>query len=167
MPSKTDLFNAGYSFYRSGNPQATVDIFNIYTQKYSDDILGYYWIGKASSVIDSTMVLALANPSYEKVIVLGEALVDKTKSKTQVMTAYKYMIDYLANIKKDKTTALAYCDRALLLDPADAEIISYKEVIPKLNMSAAPAKATPPKATTPAKPTGTKPPVKAAPVKKK
>ncbi len=165
MPSKTDLFNTGYSFYRSGNPQSTVDIFNIYTQKYPDDILGYYWVGKASSVIDSTMTLSLANPSYEKVIQLGEALTDKTKSKTQVMTAYKYMIAYMANIKKDKVAALAFCDKALLLDPADADVISYKEVIPKMNMSATPPKTTP--KATPAKPAGTKTPVKAAPVKKK
>jgi tetratricopeptide (TPR) repeat protein len=165
-PSKTDIFNTGYSFYRSGNPQKTVETFNIFTQKYPEDILGYYWVGKASSVIDSTMTLSLANPSYEKVIQLGEALTDKTKSKTQIMTAYKYMIAYMANIKKDKAAALAFCDKALLLDPTDADVISYKDVIPKMNMSAAPPKQTP-KPTTPAKPAGTKPPAKAAPVKKK
>ena len=84
ISTKTDLFNTGYSFYRSGNPQRTVDIFNTYTQKFPDDILGHYWIGKASSVIDTTMTLALAIPSYEKVILLGEALTDKTKNKTQL-----------------------------------------------------------------------------------
>jgi len=167
ISTKTDLFNTGYSFYRSGNPQRTVDIFNTYTQKFPDDILGHYWIGKASSVIDTTMTLALAIPSYEKVILLGEALTDKTKNKTQIMTAYKYMIAYMANIKKDKVAALAYCDKALLLDPTDADVINNKESISKMNMNPTPTKPIPKltvKPVTPVKPAGTKPPAK-APVK--
>jgi len=167
ISTKTDLFNTGYSFYRSGNPQKTVDIFNTYTQKFPDDILGHYWIGKASSVIDTTMTLALAIPSYEKVILLGEALTDKTKNKTQIMTAYKYMIAYMANIKKDKVAALAYCDKALLLDPTDADVINNKESISKMNMNPTPTKPIPKltvKPVTPVKPAGTKPPAK-APVK--
>lgn len=167
ITTKTDLFNTGYSFYRSGNPQRTVDIFNTYTQEFPDDILGHYWIGKASSVIDTTMTLALAIPSYEKVILLGEALTDKTKNKTQIMTAYKYMIAYMANIKKDKVAALAYCDKALLLDPTDADVINNKESISKMNMNPTPTKPIPKltvKPVTPVKPAGTKPPAK-APVK--
>lgn len=169
ITTKTDLFNTGYSFYRSGNPQRTVDIFNTYTQKFPDDILGHYWIGKASSVIDTTMTLALAIPSYEKVILLGEALTDKTKNKTQIMTAYKYMIAYMANIKKDKVAALAYCDKALLLDPTDADVINNKESISLMNMNPTPTKSTPKltvKPVTPVKPAGTKPPAN-APLKKK
>jgi tetratricopeptide (TPR) repeat protein len=167
ITTKTDLFNTGYSFYRSGNPQKTIEIFNQYTQKFPDDILGHYWVGKASSVIDTTMTLALAIPSYEKVILLGEALTDKTKNKTQIMTAYKYMIAYMANIKKDKVAALAYCDKALLLDPTDADVINNKESISKMNMNPTPTKPIPKltvKPVTPVKPAGTKPPAK-APVK--
>ena len=167
ITTKTDLFNTGYSFYRSGNPQKTIEIFNQYTQKFPDDILGHYWVGKASSVIDTTMTLALANPSYEKVILLGEALTDKTKNKTQIMTAYKYMIAYMANIKKDKVAALAYCDKALLLDPTDADVINNKESISKMNMNPTPTKPIPKltvKPVTPVKPAGTKPLAK-APVK--
>jgi len=167
ITTKTDLFNTGYSFYRSGNPQKTIEIFNQYTQKFPDDILGHYWIGKASSVIDTTMTLALAIPSYEKVILLCEALTDKTKNKTQIMTAYKYMIAYMANIKKDKVAALAYCDKALLLDPTDADVINNKESISKMNMNPTPTKPIPKltvKPVTPVKPAGTKPPAK-APVK--
>lgn len=169
ITTKTDLFNTGYSFYRSGNPQKTIEIFNQYTQKFPDDILGHYWVGKASSVIDTIMTLALAIPSYEKVIALGEALTDKTKSKTQIITAYKYMIAYMANIKKDKVAALAYCDKALLLDPTDADVINNKESISKMNMNPTPTKPTPKlmvKPVTPVKPAGTKPPAN-APLKKK
>lgn len=162
-PTRTDVFNAGYSFYRSGNPQTSIEVFNVFTQKFPEDILGYYWVGKASWVIDTTMTLGLANPAFDKVIQLGEPMADKSKIKTQLMTAYKYMIIYNANIKKDKVGALGYCDRAFLLDSLDQEIVTYKASIPKMNMNAAPAKPASPstKQTTPATPatkpaTGTK-----------
>ncbi|GAB2817967.1 tetratricopeptide repeat protein [Ferruginibacter profundus] len=181
VPTKTDVFNAGYSYYRSGNPQASIDVFNIYTQKFPDDVLGFYWVGKASWVIDTTMTLAMANPAFEKVIQLGEPMTDKSKIKTQLMTAYKYMIIYDANIKKDKPGALDYTDRAFLLDSTDVDVKNYKVSIPKLNMNAAPAKPktnTPPTPPVPpAKPATTKPATgttvpkanstKAAPAKKK
>ena len=140
IPSRTDIFNAGYSYYRSGNPQTSIEVFNLFTQKFPEDILGYYWVGKASWVIDTTMTLGMANAAFDKVIQLGEPVVDKSKIKTQLMTAYKYMIIYNANIKKDKPAAISYTDKAFLLDSLDQEIISYKASIPKMNMSAAPAK---------------------------
>ena len=139
-PTRTDVFNAGYSYYRSGNPQTSIEVFNVFTQKFPEDILGYYWVGKASWVIDTTMTLGMANTAFDKVIQLGEPVVDKSKIKTQLMTAYKYMIIYNANIKKDKPAAINYTDRAFLLDSLDQEIISYRASIPKMNMSAVPAK---------------------------
>ncbi len=172
-PTRTDMFNAGYNFYRSGNPQGSIEVFNMYAQKFPDEVLGYYWVAKASWVIDTTMTLSLANPSFEKVIQLGEAAADKSKIKTQLMTAYKYMIIHSANIKKDKDLSLSYCEKALLVDPADQEVLTNKDAISKMNMNPAPPPKTPPAKTTPAKPTKTtgvaKVPVKTVkePVKKK
>ncbi|MEI9958080.1 MAG: hypothetical protein WDM90_17650 [Ferruginibacter sp.] len=150
-PTKTDVFNAGYSYYRSANPQAAIDEFNIYTQKFPDDVLGFYWVGKASWVIDTAMTQGLANPAFDKVIQLAEPMTDKSKVKTQLMTAYKYMIIYNANIKKDKAVALDFTDRAFLLDSTDQDVITYKTSIPKMNMNAAPPRATPKTPTPPAK----------------
>lgn len=172
-PTRTDLFNAGYNFYRSGNPQGSIDVFNMYAQKFPDEVLGFYWVAKASWVIDTTMTLSLANPSFEKVIQLGEASADKSKIKTQLMTAYKYMIIYSANIKKDKELSLSYCEKALLVDPADQEVLTNKDAISKMNTNPAPPAKNPPAktpATKPAKTTGVaKVPAKTVkePVKKK
>ncbi len=140
IPTRTDIFNAGYNYYRSGDPQTAITMFNVFTQKYPDDILGYYWVAKPSWVIDSTMELGMANPSFAKVIQLGEATADKSKIKTQLMTAYKYMIAYYANIAKNKDSALNYIDRAIALDPTDQENINNKDVISKMNMNAPPPK---------------------------
>ena len=72
---------------------------------------------------------------------------------------YKYFVAYYANIKKDKATALAYCDSVLVLDPADTEAAKNKEVIQAMNMNA-PAPKQQPKSGGASKPSadkGTKP----------
>ena len=138
MPSRTDIFNGGYNYYRSGDPQTSIAVFNVFTQKYPEDILGYYWIGKASWVIDSTMSLDMPNHAFEKVIQLGEATPDKSKIKTQLMTAYKYMVAYYATIRQDKDSALNFVGRALALDSTDQESLKNKDIITKLKLTPVP-----------------------------
>jgi tetratricopeptide (TPR) repeat protein len=157
-PSKTDLYNAGYNYYRSGNFQPSIEMFNIYTQKFADDIFGYYMVGKANWGIDTTMVLGLANASFEKAILVGEAATDKSKIKNQLLGSYKYLVAWAANVKKDKELALSYSDKALLVDPTDQEIISNRDAISKMNMNAPPPqppKPLPVKPATPVKPVKT------------
>lgn len=138
--SKTDFYNSGYNYFRSGAFQQSAEVFTLYTQKYPDDIFGYYMVGKSNWGIDTTMAMSLANPSFEKAIQVGEAYPDKSKIVAQLVGSYKYMIAYLANVKKDKPGALAMCDKAMLVDPADQELIQYKDVISKMNMNAPPPK---------------------------
>ncbi len=151
---KTDLYNAGYNYFRGGDYQSAINIFNIYSAKYPDDIFSYYMIGKANWAIDSTMEQGLANPFFQKAIEVGQA--DKVKNKSQLIGSYKYFVAYYANIKKDKATAIAYCDSVLAVDPADAEALNNKVAIGSMNMNP-PA---PPKQTKPAanKPSGSKQP---------
>ena len=130
---KVDLYNAGYSYYRSAIFDTAIILFNRYAAKYPEDIFGFYMVGKASSGIDTTMMMGLANPAYEKAIQIGEAAADKSKVKTQLAGAYKYMIAYAANVLKDKASALEFCEKALALDPTDQEAVSYKDAISKIN----------------------------------
>ena len=147
-PTKTDLYYAGYNYFRSGYYQPAIDVFNIYGQKYPDDAFSYYMIGKAYWAIDSTMEQGLANPSFQKTIDVG--LVDKVKYKNQLIGSYKYFVAYFANIKKDKTIAINYCDSVLAIDPADTEALNNKTVIGSMNMNApATPKQTKPAATKP------------------
>jgi tetratricopeptide (TPR) repeat protein len=154
-PTKTDLYNTGYNYYRIGQYNPSIEMFNLYAQKYPEDIFGHYFLGKANWAIDTLMTAGTANPFFEKAIAIGEAATDKSKVKNQLIGSYKYMIQYNTNIKKDKVAALAFCDKALAVDPAEAEIISMKDIISKMNMNATPPatpKITPPtKTTTPAK----------------
>jgi tetratricopeptide (TPR) repeat protein len=161
--TKTDLYNAGYNYYKGSNYAPAIEIFNQYTQKFPEDIFGYYMMGKSNAAIDTSMTLGLAIPNYEKAATVGEAYPDKSKVKDQLLPTYKYLIAYYYNIKKDKKMALGYCDKYLMVDSLDAEMISNKEAISKTNF--APPKPVPaPKPGKPAaakpKPAATKPPAK-------
>ncbi len=129
--SNVDLYNAGYAYYRAGVYDSSTKIFNLYTEKYPNDIFGYYMLGNTNAAIDSTSALGLAAPFYKKVIEIGEADVTKPAAKTRLITAYKYFIGYEYNVKKDQAAALAYVDKALLIEPTDAQLLNFKEVISK------------------------------------
>ena len=127
--TRTDIYNAGYNYYRGGNYKATDSIFGLYQQKYPEDILGVYMRARASEGIDTAGVLGLAKPYYEKVIQLGEASTDTARVKSQLIVAYNYMIAYYYNVKKDKATALSYNNKILAIDPTNAQAIANKAAL--------------------------------------
>ncbi|MEP7237973.1 MAG: tetratricopeptide repeat protein [Ferruginibacter sp.] len=128
-PSKTDIYNAAYSYYRVGQFAPASQLFEVYTQQYPDDIFGYYMMGKSLWAIDTVMKYGLANNAFAKAIEVGEAYPDKSKIVPQLMTGYKYMIGYSANIDKNKEVALSYIDKAFLLDSTDQEIKNNRDVL--------------------------------------
>lgn len=134
-PSKFDLNTAAFSYYRGAAFQQSIDLFKLSSEKFPDDPFAFNMIGKASSIIDSTMQLGLANEAYEKTIQL--CLVDSVKYKPQLLNAYRYFVAYNFNVKKDKTTTLIYTEKILSLEPNDAEALSNKQIL-----TASPAKKT-------------------------
>ena len=132
IPSKTDIYNAANSYYRIGQFAPAAELYTVYTQKYPEDIFGYYMMGKSFWGIDTVMKYGLANNSFAKAIEVGEAYPDKSKIISQLMASYKYMIAYSANILKNKELALSYADKALLVDPNDVEVKGNRDVISSL-----------------------------------
>jgi len=131
-PTKTDIYNAAYSYYRIGQFAPAAQLFDNYTQKYADDIFGYYMMGKSYWGIDTVMAYGLANNSFTKAIEVGEAYTDKSKIIPQLMAAYKYFIAYSANVEKNYPLAVTYADKALLIDPNDQEVKANKDALAKL-----------------------------------
>lgn len=138
--SNVDLFNAGYNFYSVNQYDSSNKYFTLYTKKYPDDIMGFYMLGNANAAIDSTGVLGLAVPYYKKTIEIGEADTTKPNAKTRLMNAYKFFVGYYYNVKKVQDSALVYVNKALVLDPSDAQMISNKEFISKNDPNAPPKK---------------------------
>jgi tetratricopeptide (TPR) repeat protein len=168
-PTKTDIFNTANNYSRSGNYQAAIDNWNIYTAKYPNETYGYYMTAVTQAKIDTSMTMGLAVPSYQKVIDIAEAqwATDSVKVKSHLLNSYKYFIMYSNNVLKDKKAASAYCDKYLAKEPSDEEVAGFKKIF-----DAAPAPRTAP--ARPANGTrpstgGTKPPAtgNTAPVPKK
>lgn len=128
--TKMDIYSAGYNYYRVGEYVPAVTMFNMYSEKFPEDPLGYYLCGKSNWAIDSTMELASANACFEKTIEVAQK--DSAKYKAQLIGSLKYFLIYSV-YKRDKDAALAYADRILGIDPADAETIKNREIIPGLN----------------------------------
>lgn len=148
--SNVDLFNAGYNFYLANKYDSSTRYFKLYTEKYPDDILGYYMMGNANSVIDSTGTLGLAAPYFQKTIEIGEKDTTKSTTKTRLKVAYKFFVGYYFNVKKDKDSALIYINKAIALDPTDETLLSNKEFILKTDPNAPPPKQTAKKTQAPA-----------------
>ena len=133
-PTKTDIYNAANSYYRIGQFAQSADLYTVYTQKYPEDIFGYYMVGKSLWGIDTVMKYGLANNYFVKAIEVGEAYPDKSKITAQLMGSYKYLFAYSANILKNKELALSYADKALLIDPNDAEMKANRDLVAGLNL---------------------------------
>ncbi len=129
IPTKTDIYNYSNNYSRGGNYQAAIEGWNSYTAKYPTETYGYYMTAITQSKIDTTMTLGLASPSYQKVIELGEAqwATDSAKVKTHLLNAYKYFIQYAANIQKDKKGASDYAAKYLVKEPSDTEVMDIKK----------------------------------------
>jgi tetratricopeptide (TPR) repeat protein len=139
-PGKVDLYNAGYNFFRGGGYDSSILVFNTYTEKFPEDIFGNYMIAKSNAAIDTSGNLGLAVPYYIKAIEIGEKEADKSKVKDKLMGSYQYLIEYYYNKVKDQANALIYADKALLLDPNDAQMINNRDFISKNDPKAAPKK---------------------------
>lgn len=153
-PTKTDIFNTANNYSRGGNYQAAIDNWAVYISKYPNETYGYYMTAVTQAKIDTSMTLGLAAPSYQKVIELGEAqwATDSVKVKAHLLNAYKYFIQYAANVQKDKNIALDYINKYLVKEPTDAEMLSIQK-----QLSAAPAPKQPIQKPAAKPATGTKP----------
>ncbi len=138
-PGKTDIYKAGINYYQAFKYRASMEMFQLYSQKYPDDIFGYYYTGGSQAGIDTLMVSDSAFNTYSKAVEIGEAYPDKGRILSLIKRSYRNLIIYAANKLKDRDLALGYTDRALLLDPTDEELLGFRESIAKM----APKKATP------------------------
>ncbi len=175
-PNKTDIYNVANNYRLGGNFQSSVDNWGMYTSKFPNETYGYYMTAVSQTKIDTTMALGLAVPSYQKVAEVGEATwaTDSTKVKVHLLNAYKYLIQYTYNIKKDKKGASELCAKYLVKEPTDLEVIGFKKffdtpgAIKQTTPSTKePAKPAAKPATGAAKPAATTGGTKPAPPKKK
>jgi len=126
---KVDLYYAGYNLFRGGNYAAADSIFKLYQAKYPEDLFGWSMGASSNEGLDTTGANGLAKPFYEKVISIADTSADKEKVKPNLIRAYKYMLAYFYNIKKDKIAAIEWNNKILALDPNDAQAIANDKAL--------------------------------------
>ncbi len=152
---KVDLYYAGYNFYRGGNYVSSDSIFKLYQAKYPTDIFGWFMGARSKEGLDTSGAQGLALADYQQVLAIADTAVDKEKVKANQITAYKYMLAYNYNIKKDIEAAKAANEKILELDPNDPQATANKDAFTK-----AAQKKTATTTTTNSTTTTKKPPVK-------
>ncbi|HRF19435.1 MAG TPA: hypothetical protein PK977_14770, partial [Chitinophagaceae bacterium] len=89
-----DLFNWGLAHYTAAEYLKSDSVFTLYTERYPEDIFGYYWRAQSNAAIDTSLIEGLAVPHYIRVTEIGEK--DKEKNKKMLLKAYGYLGGYEA-----------------------------------------------------------------------
>lgn len=124
-----DLFNWGLAHYTAAEYLQSDSVFTLYTERYPEDIFGYYWRAQANAAIDTALIDGLAVPHYIKVTEIGEK--DKEKHRKMLLKAYGYLGGYEANIRKDYVQSLVWFEKYLELDSENADAKRYAETLRK------------------------------------
>jgi hypothetical protein len=133
-PSKVDLYNAGYNYSKAGQYQLSNEIFNTYTQKFPDETFGYYMIARNSLKLDSFDLANQGLANYIRVAAMSEQLKDKAAERDRIKSSLRYLIEYYANQRGLKDSALYYSNKGVALDAADSDFVSMRNQIEKINM---------------------------------
>lgn len=123
---KVDLYWAGYSNYLASNYKTADSVFQIYQQKYPEDLLGWYLSARSREGIDTSGVQGLAKPAYDKIIAISDGIQNKDSIKSMLMPAYLYMVAYFYNVQKNVDSAYFYNNKILEIDPANVNATKNK-----------------------------------------
>lgn len=126
--SPVDLYWAGYSEYRDADYVSADSVFQLYQKKYPEDLLGWY-LGALSKVGIDTAQTGLAKPEFEKIIQIADTVQDKQSIKDKLIPAYRFMLAYYYNVKKDTPKALEYNEKILEIEPEDATALELQAAL--------------------------------------
>jgi tetratricopeptide (TPR) repeat protein len=128
-PNNLDLYNWGLAHYAAAEFHQADTVFGKYTEKYPDQVYGFYWRAKSRAQIDTTMEQGLAVADYKKVAEIAET--DKEKNKSLLIQAYGYLGAYEANVTKDYTAALGWFEKILVVQPDNADAQKFADILKK------------------------------------
>ncbi|GAB4143738.1 MAG: hypothetical protein Fur0041_18810 [Bacteroidia bacterium] len=123
-PSLTDLNAWGRALYLNKDYANADSAFKRMTEIDPNNPTGWFWRGKANSMLDPKTERAQARPYYEKYFDL--AIADKEKNKKDLVTAAQYLAG-IHYINKNFACSKAYFQFVLELDPANKDVKTQLE----------------------------------------
>ena len=147
---KIELFYAGWENFYGEKYQTADSVFNLYKQKYPDDVQGYYGAFRTRWTVDSTMEKGL--PVEDAIKFAELAATDSVKYKSQLLLAYGYLAGYNANQLKEYEKAIFYLDKMISLDPNNTDAKNNRDILQKALDRPQPKPGSNKSGSTPAKP---------------
>ena len=131
--SPTYLVNFGILYIQANAFTKADSVFQTYKKLQPDSIYGYYWTGRLSVMIDSTMsvepYVSTLLSSFDKTIEI--AYTDKDRYKGLGATAALMLTGYWNNIRNSRDSAYIYLLKGLDFDSTHPQLKSIKEVFDK------------------------------------
>ena len=131
---KTELFYAGWENFYGEKYQTADSVFNLYKQKYPDDMQGYYggfrtkWMADTSGAASGILSEAPVEDANKFIEIAG---LDSLKNKSALILAYGYLAGYNANTLKDYEKAIFYLDKMISLDPNNVDAKNNRDILQK------------------------------------
>jgi len=134
-----DYYDLTVAYYFSQNYAKSRDAALIMRDKYADQMFGYDWAFKNSSLVDTVKRDSIALPDAVKLY--DFSLTDTTKYKKQYISSVRFLAGYYINTAKNKDSALTYFQKWHDSDTANAVTIQgYIDQIKKMTPTKPPAK---------------------------
>jgi Tfp pilus assembly protein PilF len=151
-PTINEYFDLMKSFYDNDKNSQSRDVAIIMREKFSDQVFGYDWAFKNSSIIDTVKRDSIAVPDALKLFDFAQK--DSVKFRTHYINTARFLAGFYWNTAKDKEKSLSFFQKWHDIDTANAVTIQgYIDQIKK--MPSVPPGKTPnpsnPKGTAPAK----------------
>ena len=118
-PSNLDLYYCAMAHFTAKQYTRSYELWQQYKDKYPDQIHGYLYRIKCNEAQDTAMLLGLALPHWENM--LGFAMKDTLKYKTQLLSVLFKLVIYYVNVKKDKQKGIDYLTQYIQFDPLNEE----------------------------------------------
>jgi hypothetical protein len=129
--TNVDLFNCGIAYYSASEYLPADSIFGTYTEKYPDQLYGYYWRARTNAAIDTAMDKGFAVPYYLKVVEIAEKDTANETNKKRLIESYGYIASYKANQEKDYAGSKQYFEKVLTLQPDNEDAKKYVGILEK------------------------------------
>ncbi|MDB5231453.1 MAG: hypothetical protein JWN76_2258 [Chitinophagaceae bacterium] len=139
-PTNTQIYNFGDVAFKAGNYNLADTMFNLYKQKYPDQVYGYAGLARVAIARDKDTTTGSAVPAVLEYI---DALkrIDAQKYKQTIITNYSYLVYFHATKQKDYAAALKDVEGILAIDPENSYGLTVSEQLKKaLSRPAAPAR---------------------------
>jgi hypothetical protein len=99
-PSNLDIYNRAMAHMTIQDYLLADSLWQLYKEKYPDQIYGYTYRIKCNEALDTSMQLGLAVPHYEAMVAFAGK--DTIKYKAQLVNSIYKLVVYYVNIKNDK-----------------------------------------------------------------